>query len=71
MVVAGDDGAPCTPCGGCRQKMREFAEPEMLVRMVDASGAVLLVRSLDDLLPHAFGPELLPSGQEPGPASPG
>ena len=76
VVIAGDGSAPCTPCGGCRQKMREFAEPETLVRMVDASGAVLLVRSLDELLPHAFGPELLPPGQErgqepgPGPGPP-
>ncbi len=65
VVVAGDGGAPCTPCGGCRQKMREFADPAMPVRMVDASGTVLLVCSLGELLPHAFGPDLLPA--EPGP----
>ena len=77
VVVAADGSAPCTPCGGCRQKMREFAAPGTLVRMVDAFGAVLLVRSLDELLPHAFGPELLPPepepepGPEPGPRPPG
>ncbi len=60
VVVAADGSAPCVPCGGCRQKVREFAEPGTPVRMVDASGTVLLVRSLDELLPHAFGPDLLP-----------
>ena len=60
VVVAAGGGAPCVPCGGCRQKIREFGEPGIPVRMVDASGTVLLVRSLDELLPHAFGPDLLP-----------
>lgn len=65
VVVAGDGNRPCVPCGGCRQKMREFAEPGTLVRLVDASGTVLLVRSLGELLPHAFGPDLLPADPEP------
>ena len=60
VVVAADGNAPCTPCGGCRQKIREFAEPGTLVRMVDTSGSVLLECRLDELLPHAFGPDLLP-----------
>ena len=60
VVVAADASAPCTPCGGCRQKIREFAEPGTPVRMVDASGTVLLTCRLDELLPHAFGPDLLP-----------
>ncbi len=60
VVVAAGGSAACVPCGGCRQKIREFAEPDTPLRMVDASGAVLLVRSLDELLPYAFGPDLLP-----------
>ena len=64
VVVAGDGSTPCTPCGGCRQRIREFAEVGTSVRMVDASGTVLLVRSLDELLPHAFGPASLPPAPE-------
>ena len=60
VVVAAEGSAPCTPCGGCRQKIREFAEPDTPVRMVDASGTVLLECRLEELLPHAFGPDLLP-----------
>jgi cytidine deaminase len=55
VVAAGGDGA-CTPCGGCRQKIREFGQPGTLICMVDASGAVRLVRSLGELLPDSFGP---------------
>lgn len=59
IVVAGGGGAPCTPCGGCRQKLREFGTAETLVHIVDATGATLLRTSLADLLPHSFGPENL------------
>ena len=59
LVVAGGGAAPCTPCGGCRQKLREFAAPGTPVRIVDASGTVLLRTSLAELMPHAFGPENL------------
>ena len=55
-VVAGGGTMPCTPCGGCRQKLREFAGPDMVVRMVDPSGAVLLTRTMAELLPDSFGP---------------
>ena len=59
LVVAADGARPCPPCGGCRQKIREFAGPEAIIRMVDASGATLLQSTLGALLPHAFGPESL------------
>jgi len=59
IVVAGGGSAPCTPCGGCRQKLREFGTAETLVHIVDATGATLLRTSLADLLPHSFGPENL------------
>ncbi len=59
IVVAGGGAAPCTPCGGCRQELREFGTAETLVHIVDATGATLLRTSLADLLPHSFGPENL------------
>ncbi len=59
LVVAGGDDAPCTPCGGCRQKLREFAAPETVIRIVDGGGKTLLRTSLAELLPHSFGPENL------------
>ncbi len=59
LVVAGGGGEPCTPCGGCRQKLREFGTAGTRIRVVDPAGAVLLRTTLAELLPHSFGPENL------------
>ena len=59
LVVAGGGDVPCTPCGGCRQKLREFAGPDLAIRIVDAAGQTLLRTSLAELLPHSFGPDNL------------
>lgn len=50
------DGTECYPCGNCRQLMREFG-----VRRVIAQGADgdPVAHSLEELLPHSFGPESL------------
>jgi len=56
VAVVAASGVPCTPCGGCRQKIREFAAPETPISMADAEGRLLLERRLDDLLPDSFGP---------------
>lgn len=52
------DGDPCTPCGNCRQVMREFGVTRVVMR--GRSGEIL-VMSLDSLLPASFGPEALES----------
>jgi len=52
------DGAPCTPCGNCRQIMREFQVRRILLRSPEDSPVVL---TMDDLLPMSFGPEALGS----------
>ena len=59
LVVAAAGVGPCTPCGGCRQKIREFARAEAVIVMVDEHGTPLLRSTLAALLPHAFGPEAL------------
>ena len=56
VVVAAEAKEPCTPCGGCRQKLREFGTAETTVRMVDAAGKTVLLRRLGELLPDSFGP---------------
>ena len=58
LVVATDNGG--SPCGACRQVMREFA-PDLRLVMVNGDGEVVLDADLQDLLPHSFGPEHLPS----------
>lgn len=59
IVVAGGGDLPCTPCGGCRQRIREFGTPGTAIRMVDATGRLLLESTLAELLPHGFGPDNL------------
>ncbi len=54
-VVVGSGPAPCTPCGGCRQRLNEFAAQDVPIHMLGSEGA-RLTRTLADLLPHSFGP---------------
>jgi len=56
------DGDPCTPCGNCRQVMREFGVTRVVMR---GRNCDILVMSLDALLPASFGPEALES-ETPG-----
>jgi len=53
-----DGGALCTPCGGCRQKIREFAGAETPIYVCGIEG-LRLEFTLEGLLPHAFGPDNL------------
>ncbi|MBX3605563.1 MAG: cytidine deaminase [Piscinibacter sp.] len=57
-VVCGEAPAPVTPCGGCRQKLREFAADDTPVWSAD--GAQFTARhTLGALLPAGFGPDHL------------
>jgi len=55
IAVATRDGG--SPCGVCRQAMREFA-PHLRVLLTDDAGHVRQF-TLDQLLPESFGPESL------------
>lgn len=58
VVVVGPADHLCTPCGGCRQKIREFAgSPGVPVTICNSEGAILLETDSAALLPHSFGPE--------------
>jgi cytidine deaminase len=57
-VVVGEGVQPCTPCGGCRQKLREFARDDLPVIVADGQ-SVRLRTTLGALLPESFGPEHL------------
>jgi len=58
IVVVTDGDEPGTPCGGCRQRIREFAGPDAVVHSVTPSGAAWST-TVAELLPHSFGPEYL------------
>lgn len=48
------------PCGGCRQRIGEFSGSDTLIHICGLSG-LRSTYTLDQLLPHAFGPETLSS----------
>ena len=58
IAVAGKGDGLTTPCGGCRQRIREFASPETPILVCGPEG-VRARFQLADLLPHSFGPENL------------
>ena len=57
-VSGGDESQLCTPCGGCRQRIREFATDMTHVLICDAI-SLQADLTLGALLPHSFGPENL------------
>ena len=59
VVVMGNGDALCTPCGGCRQKIREFAEGNVMIHCCTEEGELIRSFTLDELLPYSFGPENL------------
>ena len=67
LAVATQDGA--SPCGACRQVLREFAPPPADARFeilsVDARGRVVARDVLSELLPRSFGPESLGTLRRP------
>ena len=59
-VVGAGDGL-VTPCGGCRQKLREFGAPDLAIHVCDETGRIKRSFTLEELLPSSFGPENLSS----------
>jgi cytidine deaminase len=58
ILVVADSPEPCSPCGGCRQRLAEFAGPATPVHLCAPDGLRLTV-TLGELLPHSFGPKHL------------
>jgi cytidine deaminase len=58
VAVCAESSPPITPCGGCRQKLREFAADECPI-WVGTPDGVPDRHTLGELLPLGFGPEHL------------
>ncbi len=61
-IVGGKDGVLkdfCSPCGVCRQVMREFVDPKSFLVILARSEEDYLIFFLEELLPISFGPENL------------
>ena len=58
VLVMASGAKPVTPCGACRQRLREFATDDVAVHLCDQNGLRRTVK-LGELLPLSFGPEHL------------
>lgn len=58
VAVSSDSDPPGTPCGACRQRIREFAAGDVPVIVCDGKGERAR-HTLAELLPESFGPEHL------------
>ncbi len=59
IAVIGSGPAMTTPCGGCRQRIREFADADTRIHLHDPVTDRYETMPLEDLLPRAFGPNNL------------
>lgn len=53
MLVIADSPSPVPPCGGCRQKIAEFAASDVRVTLCTTDGA-MRVMTVAELLPGSF-----------------
>lgn len=58
IAVIAEKKAKVTPCGGCRQRLAEFAGPETKLHLCDETGVVETV-TLQDVFPRGFEAEAL------------
>ena len=56
VMTKNDEGG--IPCGGCRQRIREFSDENTQIMMCSPDGVQQRI-NLSELLPNSFGPEYL------------
>ncbi len=60
LAVVGSGEDLGTPCGACRQVIREFAAPDATIYLCDPrTQKVVEITNIKTLLPKSFGPEFL------------
>lgn len=59
IVVIGESSELITPCGACRQRIREFCNKDTLIHICDIKRGYLKSFKLDELLLCSFGPKNL------------
>lgn len=62
ILIIGDSEALVTPCGACRQRMREFAGEDAKIHIAGTTG-IRATFTLGALLPAAFGPSITKASQ--------
>ena len=65
VAVTGPDGVTTSPCGACRQVMREFSKLEVPLSFANADGS-WTDTTIGALLPHSFDADALEAARNPG-----
>jgi cytidine deaminase len=58
ICVVAEKMSKCTPCGGCRQRLAEFAGPKTRLYLCDNSG-IIEALTLEDIFPRGFDGDTL------------
>lgn len=61
-IVGGANGIVsdyCSPCGICRQVMREFCNPKEMLVIMGKTPSDYIEKTLEEILPLSFGPDNL------------
>lgn len=58
IAVIAEKLAQCPPCGGCRQRIKEFATPDTRIYLCDEVGVARMV-TMPELLPFGFETEVI------------
>ena len=58
ILIVSDSEKLCAPCGGCRQKLNEFKNVDILIHLCNRKGKKETFL-LSELLPLSFGPDYL------------
>ena len=58
MAVIAEKLPLCPPCGGCRQKIADFATAKTPIYLCDETG-VKKTMTMEELLPHSFATDIL------------
>lgn len=61
VAVIADAPVPVQPCGGCRQKLKEFSASDVMVTMANLNGIEVRM-TVGELLPGAFTKDQLDMG---------
>ncbi len=61
ILIIGKSDELITPCGACRQRIREFCDRDTLIHICDIDRGYLKSFSVEELLAYSFGPDNLPS----------
>ncbi|WP_156298923.1 cytidine deaminase [Streptobacillus canis] len=57
IVITGDTEKPISPCGMCRQVIREFSKRDTLIVLATSKSDEYMLWTMDEMIPYSFGPE--------------